>query len=90
MAHSRFDVTRPQRKKRREQDGVKQMIAQAVQHHLVTDQAVRPGLMPPPDNVATVTAVAISPTETAVRVTFHDDTPKRYFTVIVRESLAKI
>jgi hypothetical protein len=66
------------------------MLGQAIQHHLITDPAARPALLPAPEEVDSVKAVAISATETAVRVTFFDGQPTRYFTVILRESLAKI
>ena len=64
-------------------DPIKAMVAQAVQHHLVTGEA-RPPL---PDMVRTVDKTEgfiVSPTETTIRVT-EDDGSVRSFSVVLRE-----
>jgi hypothetical protein len=76
-------------KRRAMRDPVKEMLAAAVQHHMCTGEA-RPALHVQPDNVLNVTGVPISPTETMLRVVFRDETPTRYFRVILRESTDKI
>ena len=48
-------------------DPIKLMLAQAVQHHMVS-RPNNPPLLPAPDNVVSVEATALSPLETSVRV----------------------
>lgn len=69
----------------RQPDPVKNMIAQAVQHHMVTGSA-RPPLMPLPANVESVEASIIGPLETMVRVKTLDQ-GVRYFNVKVSEQM---
>lgn len=67
-------------------DPVKAMVAQAVQHHLVTGSA-RPGLPDMPDEVAgEVEGRIVSPLETLVRV--RTAAGFRVFFVTVREAKA--
>ena len=66
-------------------DPVKWMIAQAVQHHLVTGKE-QPAIPPKPDNVETAEGQAISATETLVRV-ITTNQGVRYFRVKVSEML---
>ena len=65
-------------------DPVKTMVAQAVQHHLVTTGHA-PDLPPRPDEVENIEGHAISPTETMIRV----KTTKtiRYFRVKISEMM---
>lgn len=51
----------------RELDPIKAMIAQTVQHHLVTGSG-QPPIPPEPDNVESVEAQAVSPSLTVIRV----------------------
>jgi hypothetical protein len=60
------------------------MIAQAVQHHLLTGQN-KPPLLPPPANIESIEAVALTKTETSIRVKTTDK-GTRYFTVKVSET----
>lgn len=66
-------------------DPVKAMIAQAVQHHLVTG-AGQPPIPPKPDNVESAEGQVIKPTETVVRV-LTTNQGVRYFLVKVSEML---
>lgn len=66
-------------------DPIKAMIAQSVQHHLVTGPA-QPPLMEQPDNVESVEGQIIKPTETMIRV-LTTNQGVRYFHVTVREMM---
>lgn len=66
-------------------DPIKAMIAQAVQHHLVTGSD-RPPLPPQPNDVDEVEAQIISTTETLVRVKTHQH-GIRYFRVKISEMM---
>lgn len=66
-------------------DPVKAMIAQAVQHHMVTGPT-RPPLMPMPSDVESVEASIIGPLETMVRVKTLDQ-GVRYFNIKVSEQM---
>ena len=66
-------------------DPVKKMVAQAVQHHLVTGPG-KPELLPLPDEAENVEGEAISPLVTMVRVKINGR-PARYFQVQVSEML---
>lgn len=70
---------------RKVMDPVKAMIAQLVQRHIVTD-ASRPPLANQPEDVDTVEAQVISPTETLIRVKTHSH-GTRYFHVKIREMM---
>jgi hypothetical protein len=71
----------------RQLDPVKAMIAQAVQHHLVSGESNgQPPMPPQPDNVKSAEGHAVSPTETVVRVVTTNQ-GVRYFTVKVSENL---
>jgi hypothetical protein len=71
----------------RKLDPVKAMIAQAVQHHLVSGKSNgQPPMPPKPDNVESAEGQVISPTETRVRVVTYNQ-GIRYFTVKVSENL---
>jgi hypothetical protein len=68
-------------------DPVKAMVAQAVQHHLVSGESNgQPPLPPQPDNVEKVEGQVISPTETLVRVVTENQ-GVRYFKVKVSEMM---
>jgi len=68
-------------------DPVKALIAQAVQHYLVSgEENGQPPLPPKPDNVETTEGQAISPTETLVRVVTTNQ-GVRYFKVKVSEMI---
>lgn len=67
-------------------DPIKAMVAQAVQHHLISDPAIRPALVPCPENVESVEGQIISPAETMVRVVTRNQ-GVRYFTVKVSEMM---
>jgi hypothetical protein len=69
----------------RPMDPVKGMIAQAVQHHLVTGKG-QPAIPPKPDNVESAEGQVISATETLVRV-LTTNQGVRYFRVKVSEML---
>ena len=69
----------------RKLDPVKAMIAQAVQHHLVTGPQ-QPPIPSKPENVDDVEGHAISPTETMIRVKTSNQ-GIRYFTIKVSESM---
>jgi len=64
-------------------DPVKEMVAQAVQHHLVVGKG-QPPIPPKPDNVESAEGQVISPTETLVRVVTSNQ-GVRYFRVKVSE-----
>jgi hypothetical protein len=68
----------------RQLDPVKTMVAQSVQHHLVT-RGHAPDLPPKPDEVEDVEGHAISPTETMIRVKTTKTT--RYFRVKISEMM---
>jgi len=71
----------------RELDPVKAMVAQSVQHHLVSGESNgQPPLPPKPDNVESAEGQVISPTETMVRV-LTTNQGVRYFKVKVSEML---
>jgi hypothetical protein len=64
---------------------IRKMIAQAIQHHLVTG-AARPELPERPAEVESVTGFVIGPSETRLRVKMDNGT-YRTFTVTIRENL---
>lgn len=66
-------------------DPIKEMIAQAVQHHMVTGKD-RPGLMQQPEDVDDVEGQIVSPTETLIRVKTREH-GIRYFKIKVSEML---
>jgi hypothetical protein len=66
-------------------DPVKAMVAQAVQHNIMTGRKEAPPLPDRPDEVEEVATIAISPLETRVRVKLYGSAP-RYFTVTVQET----
>ena len=66
-------------------DPIKQMLCNAVQHHLVSRDQNPPPLLPAPDNVIEVVAYSISPTQTQVKVKTTDQ-GTRYFTVKLSEN----
>lgn len=66
-------------------DPIKEMIAQAVQHHLVTGPN-QPPIPPKPNNVESVEGTPISQLETTIRVKTYDE-GVRYFTVRVSENM---
>lgn len=66
-------------------DPVKNMVAQAVQHHLVTGPD-RPALPVQPDNVESSEGQIVSPIETMVRVVTTNQ-GIRYFRVRVSEMI---
>jgi len=71
----------------RELDPVKAMVAQAVQHHLVSGESNgQPPMPPKPDDVESSEGQVISPTETLVRVVTYTH-GVRYFRVKVSEML---
>jgi hypothetical protein len=65
-------------------DPVKQMIAQAVQHHMVSDPHDRPALLPHPEDVESVEGTVVDALNTQIRVKTHRH-GIRYFTVKVTE-----
>jgi hypothetical protein len=68
-------------------DPVKAMIAQAVQHHLVSGKSNgQPDIPAKPDNVDDVEGQVISPTETLIRIKTTNQ-GIRYFRVKVSEML---
>lgn len=68
-------------------DPVKALVAQIVQHHLVSGEANgQPPLPPKPDNVESAEGQVISPTETLVRVVTSNQ-GVRYFRVKVSEMM---
>lgn len=75
----------PNRGGSRPTDPVKAMVAQSVQHHLVTGPD-RPPLMDKPDNVESVEGQIIKPTETVIRVVTSNQ-GVRYFLAKVSEML---
>jgi hypothetical protein len=68
----------------RQLDPIKRGLAVAIQHHMLTQD--RPALLPTPDNVVSVEATAISPTETQVRIATSDE-GTRYFTIKLTEQI---
>jgi hypothetical protein len=72
-------------RKIRKVDPIKAMVAQSVQHHLVTGPD-RPALLPKPDDVEEVEAQILSPTETLMRVKTYEH-GVRYFKVKVSEMM---
>ena len=66
-------------------DPVKAMVAQSVQHYLVTGKD-QPPLMEKPDNVESVEGQIVKPTETMIRVVTTNQ-GVRYFHVTVREMM---
>jgi hypothetical protein len=82
-ARSRFDTTRPQRKRRKIQDPIRNMVIASVQHHLLPEP-VKPALHPLPDSVEDVSAVAVDEAETVIRVRLRNG-QVRAFSVKVRE-----
>lgn len=66
-------------------DPIKRMIAQSVQHHLVSGPE-RPALPEKPDNVESVEGQIVKPTETMMRVVTSNQ-GVRYFHVTVREMM---
>ena len=68
-------------------DPVKALIAQTVQHYLVSsEESGQPPIPPKPDNVETAEGQVISPTETLVRVVTTNQ-GVRYFRVKVSEMI---
>jgi hypothetical protein len=68
----------------RKLDPIKAMVAQSIQHHLVTG-ANRPALPEKPEEVVDVTGFVINPSEIRLRVKLENDT-YRTFTVNIREN----
>lgn len=66
-------------------DPVKAMIAQSVQHHLVSGKN-QPAMPDKPDNVISAEGMPISATETTIRVVTENQ-GVRYFTVKVSENM---
>jgi len=82
-ARSRFDTTRPQRRRRQINDPIRNMVVASVQHYLLPEP-VKPALHELPDSVESVTAVAVNEAETVIRVRLRN-APDRAFSVRVRE-----